>query len=84
MDPIEKAYKIKKAHETELMSKPNVIGVGVGLKTKDGIQTEITSLIILVSKKLPKIELSVEDLVPDEIEGIPIDVMEVGQIKTEP
>ena len=83
MDQIEKAYKIKKAYEQELMAKPNVIGVGVGLKIKDGVQTDKTSLIILVSKKIPEIELSAEELLPEEVEGIPVDVLEVGQIKTE-
>ena len=84
MDQIEKIYKIKKAYEQELMAKPNVVGVGVGLKIKGGVQTDKTSLIVLVSKKIPKVELSTEDLIPEEVEGIPVDVLEVGQIKTEP
>jgi len=45
----------------------NVIGVGYGYKTKDGLLTTEKSLIFSVSKKLPIDQIDEKDLIPNTI-----------------
>jgi hypothetical protein len=77
----EEAQAIKQAHESELMSKANVVGVGVGFRQKGGEQTKDVSVVVMVEKKVPPSQLSAQDLVPPQIDGVPVDVQEAGQIK---
>jgi hypothetical protein len=78
---LEQVKEIKKRHEDELMSKANVIGVGIGFRQEGGLQTEELALVIMVEQKLPVSQLATRDLIPVEIEGVPIDVQEVGKIR---
>ncbi|MEJ2350978.1 MAG: hypothetical protein P8Y03_14420, partial [Anaerolineales bacterium] len=77
----EEAQAVKQAHESELMSKANVVGVGVGFRQKGGQQTQDVSVVVMVEKKVPPSQLSAQDLVPPQIDGVPVDVQEAGQIK---
>ena len=45
----------------------NVISVGYGYKTKNGLLTTEKSLIFSVSKKLPIIQIDEKDLIPNTI-----------------
>jgi hypothetical protein len=72
--------EVKKAHEDELLSKENVVGVGIGYRQAGGEATPDLALVVMVSRKLPAAQLAEEDLIPNSIEGIPVDVQEVGQI----
>ncbi len=78
---IEQALKIKARYEKKLMKLANVVGVGVGLRSKDNQFTDEVALVVNVSNKKPLTDLAPQDVIPDEIEGIPVDVQEVGQIK---
>jgi hypothetical protein len=71
---------IKRTHEDELLSKANVVGVGIGYRKAAGEATPDLALVVMVSRKLPAAQLSENDLIPASIEGIPVDVQEVGQI----
>ena len=77
-----KARAIKEAYQSELMLKANVVGLGVGYCHKNGEPTQEIALIVLVNRKLPRSALEERDLLPEQIEGIPVDVQEVGDIKT--
>jgi hypothetical protein len=77
----EKASALKQAHQAELMSKANVVGVGVGFRQKAGRRTDTVALVVMVRRKLPKSALAPQDLLPSEIEGVPVDVQEVGVIE---
>ena len=79
----ERVKAVKHAHEHELMQKPNVIGVGVGLRQIGGQQTDELAVVVLVTHKLPSIQLAPEDTIPAQIEGVPIDVQETGQIQVQ-
>ena len=81
MQAYQKALAVKRAHEHELLEKPNVVGVGVGLRQKDGILTDIVALVVMVDRKLSTAQLDLEGLIPVEIDGVPVDVQEVGEIK---
>ncbi|UCC85356.1 MAG: hypothetical protein JSW46_07715 [Gemmatimonadota bacterium] len=65
------------------MSKANVVGVGVGLLERGGERTQTVAVVVMVKKKIPRAQLSAHDIVPTEIEGVPVDVQEVGEISAQ-
>jgi hypothetical protein len=76
-----RAHAVKQDHEAELLRKPNVVGVGVGLCLRDGKPTGEVGLVVLVRSKLSASELSPDDIIPSEIQSVPVDVQEVGDIR---
>jgi hypothetical protein len=80
-DATQRARAIKQAYSDELMAKANVVGVGVGFCTRHGQRTGDVGVVVMVSKKLPSAQLDPGDVIPHEIEGVPVDVQEVGEIR---
>ena len=74
---------VKRAHEAELLAKANVVGVGVGLRSQGGELGREVAIVVMVTRKVPYKQLAPEDILPGEIEGIPVDVQEVGEIKAQ-
>jgi hypothetical protein len=68
------------AVEEILPEKPpeNVIGLAVGVKWTDGEPTGEPALIVLVTQKLAKEQLSEKDLIPTELAGMQTDVLAIG------
>lgn len=64
-----------------LLSKANVVSVGIGYKTSKGQKTDKLSVICSVEQKKPKESLATKDLIPTEINGIPTDVVQSGIVK---
>lgn len=64
----------------DLFSLPGVLGFGYGKKETDGKVTETDALIIFVEKKLPLKKLKKDQIIPQTIEEIPTDVIEIGKI----
>lgn len=75
---------VKERHQEELLSKKNVVGLGIGYKEIEGKRTGQPSLIVMVKEKVPASELKPEDIIPPKIEGVVTDVKEVGVIKALP
>jgi hypothetical protein len=71
---------VKDRHQEQLLKKKNVVGLGIGYKEVEGQETGLLSLVVMVRKKEPPSQLDATDLVPFEIEGVPVDVKEVGDI----
>jgi len=71
---------VKQAHEGQLMGMANVIGVGIGFRTCQGLRTNEPALVVMVSRKIPPELLNPDERIPAEIDGVPVDVQEVGQI----
>ncbi len=69
--------------QAELLSKRNVIGVGLGFKDLRGEPTDEMALMALVEQKLPREALRDEDFVPPEMDGAKTDVLEVGTIRSQ-
>lgn len=67
----------------EMGDYPNVQGVGIGYKIKDGKKTKELAVIVFVNKKIKEIELSPKALIPKTVctnDGdIKIDVVESGE-----
>jgi hypothetical protein len=73
--------QVKQAYEAQLLRLANVVGVGIGLRQQGGVRTDNPVLVVLVRKKLPAELIAQSDLIPGEIEGIPVDVQEVGELR---
>ncbi len=71
---------VKRAHAADLMKKANVVGVGVGLRQRKGASTGEVALVVMVRRKVPRDQLRPEDVIPDMLDGVPVDVQEVGRL----
>lgn len=78
---VEQARLVKGRHEDELLRKANVVGVGVGFVSRRGRMTEQIGVIVNVRRKVPLAQLAEQDVIPVELEGVPVDVTEVGEIR---
>jgi hypothetical protein len=78
---LEKAQAVKEAYQHVLLAKPNVVGVGIGPRVKNGQRTDEIGIVVMVERKLPETMLAPQDLIPDQIEGVPVDVVEVGKFE---
>jgi hypothetical protein len=76
----ERILAVKRIHEDDLLSKANVVGVAIGFRQKDGQPTESLALVVMVSSKVPQRTLSPEDQIPVSLDGIAVDVQEIGEI----
>jgi hypothetical protein len=74
------AVRVKQIHEPELLAKANVLGVGVGLRQRSGMSGAEVAVVVLVRRKIPISQLALQDRIPREIEGVPVDVQEVGDV----
>lgn len=77
---IERATAVKETHESSLMAKANVVGVGIGFIHRGGERTDEIGIVVMVRDKKPWALLAEADRIPKEIEGIPVDVQAVGEI----
>jgi len=59
----------------------NVVGVGIGEKTIDNIRTGVLSIKLFVRVKLPESSLATLQILPRSIQGLPIDVEEIGVLR---
>ncbi len=75
---IAQAKQVKEAYVDELLRKRNVVGVGLGYKISQGVNTGELSLIISVTRKVSPSVLTTEDLVPLALDGIKTDVVKTG------
>lgn len=81
MEQIEHIREVKNRYTEALMKKANVVGVGIGLAERGGTQSDELALVVMVEKKFPRNSLDPEDIIPSEIEGVPVDVQAVGEIR---
>ena len=72
--------QIKSQHEAALISRSNVVAVGVGFKIAGGVQTNEPAIVVSVVKKLPVVQLSESSLIPRTLGGVKTDVVETGKI----
>ncbi|MCI0519807.1 MAG: S1 family peptidase [Chloroflexi bacterium] len=65
----------------KILALPNVVGVGAGYKISRGQKTDQLCMITLVTRKVPQAALSAQAMVPRQVDGIPTDVIEVGELR---
>lgn len=81
MVTLEEVRRVKAEYEAELMRKLGVVGVAIGHKQINGRKTNQLCIICYVVKKKRVGELEERDIIPREIDGVPVDVIESGQIQ---
>ena len=82
IDPREpEIQEVQAAEESKLLDMPNVVGMGVGSKVTEGVDTGEACLTVFVSQKLTDPDdLRAEDKIESSIAGVPTDVVETGEI----
>ena len=73
-------HAVKERHKQSLMDLPNVVGVGIGPKTRGGHATGETAVKVFVSRKVRREELAEEERIPERLEGFPTDVELMGPL----
>ncbi len=73
--------EVKRRWEAELLRKANVVAVGIGYRQRGGHPTDELCLVVSVRRKVPAEKLAPEDRIPPEIDGVPVDVQEVGTLR---
>jgi hypothetical protein len=69
--------------EKQLLQIPGVVSVAVGLRDKAGVLTDEACFKVYVDKKKDKNSIDPAHLIPEKINGIPTDVIELGDIQHE-
>ena len=73
--------KLSKKCRKDLLKKPNVVGVGVGYREKDGKRIEEQSIVVFVEKKIARTDLRREEILPHTLKGQQVDVIEIGEVR---
>lgn len=81
-DKMARLTAVQAKYATELMAKPHVVGVGIGLMKRDGVYTDEIGLVIMVDEMPPPYQAEA-DRIPKELEGFPCDVQVTGEIKAD-
>jgi hypothetical protein len=81
MLPEQEIAEAKEGSKEALLEMPNVVGVGVGYQLKQGEPTGDYAIVVMVSRKLPLPALAPEAVLPHSMQGVNIDVIEVGEIR---
>ncbi len=79
VDVYRRAQRVREAALGDLMRKANVVGVGVGFRMQRGQRTKEVVLVVMVDSKVPLTDLRSADVIPKEIDGVPVDVQETGE-----
>jgi hypothetical protein len=65
--------EVRQRHESRLLTLPNVVGVSAETTERGDV------LLVLVSRKVPRSQLAAEEVIPQQIEGFPTEVVEIGE-----
>lgn len=78
---MKKINELANKYREQILKIKNVIGVGCGYKEVQGRTTDEKSLMILVKEKLQEEDLNQHHVVPEQIEEVCTDVIEIGDIE---
>ena len=78
---VARVTEVQDKRENELLAMDNVVGVAAMPKMKSGKVTDDWTLTVLVKQKLPKTKVAKDSLVPEKVDDVPTDVVEVGPIE---
>ena len=80
-EELERLRAVKSTYEVDLMDKANVVGVGIGVRRIGGELTDEPVIVVSVIRKLPFPQLTPRDAIPRELDGVPVDVQVVGELR---
>lgn len=75
---------VRARHEAELMQTSGVVGVAQGVEVRQGKSGSAPCLVVYVTRESAKSGIGHAVALPDEIEGIPVYVVDVGDIEALP
>ncbi len=81
MTRLNEVRQAKTLHQNSLLTLPNVVGVGVGLKETHREKTDEICVMVLVNRKLSPEALPAKELVPQNLNNIRTDVIQVGDLR---
>lgn len=69
--------------KAEVWKYPNVVGISNTPKRKivKGVETDVPCIRVYVTKKLPKDKLKPSEVIPEEVNGVKTDVVEIGTLR---
>lgn len=82
-DLLDRANAVKDRYEAGLLNHPGVVGVGVGYRQRKGKFTDEVAIVVMVSQKFSPDDIDPADVLPTELEGIPVDVQQTGDLTTD-
>ena len=80
-EELDRLRAVKSAYEADLMRKANVVGVGIGFKQTGGESTGEPAIVVSVTNKVLSSQLAPGDVIPRELDGVPVDVQAVGRLR---
>ncbi len=78
------ATEVQARYADMLLSKPHVVGIGVGFVQQGGTTTRRVALVVMVDEKLPAAQLNDDELIPHELDGVRVDVQASGGFHASP
>lgn len=75
---------VRVRREQELLRYPHVVGVATGVRHVGGEPTDEPAILVFVDRKVPESELSAAEVLPRELDGVPVDVVEAGAVQPLP
>ena len=75
---IAKIAAVQDKYNDRLLGYPNVVGAGIGLRQRQGKAADELCLVVMVKRKLPPEDLPAGGMLPSELDGVGIDVIETG------
>jgi len=74
--------KLDDQSKRNLLTLPQVVGVGYGFKIVKGVKTNQEAIVVLVTIKLPLEQLADHELIPKNVNDMVTDVIEAGELQT--
>ncbi len=81
--PIARIQAIKARYEADLLKKANVVGVGIGIRMRQGRPVGGPALIVNVTHKVPLEQLHPQDRIPETLDGVRVWVEAIGEVKAQ-
>ena len=73
-----KIAAVQAKYKDYLLQFPNAVGTGIGYRRRKGEPTGELCLVVMVKQMIPCADLPADAILPQELDGISIDVLETG------
>ena len=80
---VQRASQVQAKYADQLMRKLHVIGVAVGHPIQKGVRSPNVGVIVMVDHKVPPDQLAPDELIPGQLDGVRVDVQEMGTLKAQ-
>lgn len=77
-EQMNKLSAVQAKYADALMKFPHVVGVGIGFAVVNGEATEEPAIVIMVDNKIPEAQLAEDQILPEKLDGVRVDVQPTG------